>query len=411
MATPVGRIEREFFFKVLYDEKLPIMYIKDRSNYALTVDQPVKEELVFRSEKPIGRLKPRGRMSLSFDYRGQAVDFKAEIMLVKGELISCKVPQALYKNLDRNFLRVEAPFDLKILFTFRGDRYNLSFPKIKEHENIGSNDIFRSLNQQNLSDMVKQMTDSLKKYSDLYKIVSFKNEKPRILEERILSETGKALFIPSTVSFFPKADPYPKKRIITEEIFKRYLESTGVGTAYLNESCARFLKNKYSDGIFSDAWIPILFYEYVIGYIHIWNNKEGSPPIDFNALDNIYQLAKVLAFSLKESGYFEYGKMQNEPFEGKVLDISASGLLFVYPHGDSLSSTLLLDSDLTVGIEAPNRSINVVAKIVRRFKDKKVGYYGCHFVNLAPEDMRFLFEYLYGRQIDDADTAFLTGQV
>jgi len=411
MATPVGRIEKEFLFKVLYDEKLPVMYIRDRTDYALTLEQPVKEELILRPERPIGKIKLHDKLSFLFDYRGQVIDFTAEITAIKDELLTCKTPEFLYKNLDRNYLRVDAPSDLKILFTFLGDRYNLSFPKIMEYENITSEDLLRNLDHGNLSGLMKQITDSLKKYADGYKIVNFKDKKPDTVEERVLSETGKTLFLPSTVGFLPKTDPYPKKRIITEDIFKRYLETTGVGLAYLDDTCSRFVRNKYHDGIFSDAWVPILFHEYVIGYIHIWIDKEGRPPIDFNVIDNIYQLAKVLAFSLKENGYFERGKMPNEPFEGKVLDISASGLLFAYPHGGSLSSTLLVDSELTVSIEAPNRSINVTTKIVRRFKDKTTGYYGCCFMNLAPEDMRFLFEHLYGRQIEDNDSAFLTGQV
>jgi c-di-GMP-binding flagellar brake protein YcgR len=114
---------------------------------------------------------------------------------------------------------------------------------------------------------------------------------------------------------------------------------------------------------------------------------------------------------LKENGYFEHGRMQNEPFEGRVLDISASGLLFAYPLGTTLLSTLLVDADLTVTIEAPGRVLNISARIVRKFKDKSASYFGCRFMNLPPEDMRFLFEHLYGRKIEDRDSAFLSGQV
>jgi len=411
MATPVGRIEKEFLFKALYDEKLPIMYIRDKTEYILTLQQPAGEELVFHPDRPLGKLKSRSKMSLLFDYRGQVIDFTAEILAQKEELIYCKAPDTLYKNLDRNYLRVDAPSDINILFTFRGDRYNLAFPKISEYESIAAEDLIRSLDPKNLAGLIKQIAGMLSNFADGYKIINFKDKKPESMEERIVSETGKTLFIPSTVGFLPKTDPYPKKRIITEEIFKRYLETTGVGTNFLDENIARILKNKFEDGIYSDAWVPILFHEYVIGYIHIWINKQGRLPFDFSILDNVYQYAKVLAFGLKENGYFDHGKVENQPFEGKVLDISASGLLFTYPLGASLATTLLVDAELTVTIEAPNRTINVIARIVRRFKDKTASYFGCRFVNMIPEDMRFLFEHLYGRQIDDTDAAFLSGQV
>ena len=413
MATPVGRIEREYLFKVLYDEQLPIMYMKDRNEYNMILEHPVKEVMTLRPDRSIGRPKPMSKLDLLFKYRGQVVDFCAEIQAVQDELIICKTPDILYKNLDRNYLRVDTPSDIKVLFTFRGDRYKLAFPKLAEYENVNQEELIRSLDPRNLSGLVMQITNLLKNHADGYKIVNFKDKKPESIEERIVSEMGKTLFIPSTVGRLPKTDPYPKKRIITEDLFKRYLESTGTGPAYLGEICTRFIKQKYDEGIYSDAWIPILFQEYVIGYVHIWIDKEGQLPIDFSVIDNVYQYAKVLAFALKENGYFEHGKVENESFEGRVLDISASGLLFAYPHGSALAATLLVDSELTVTIEAPNRSINVIAKIVRRFKDKSAQYFGCRFINMAPEDTRFLFEHLYGRQIDDIDiaAALLTGQV
>jgi c-di-GMP-binding flagellar brake protein YcgR len=411
MATPVGRIEKEFLFNAIFEEKISLMHIRDRVEYIFKLDQKAGEELVFRCEKPLGKLKPHTKLPIKFNYRGQVIDFTAELIAQKEDLIYCKTPASLYKNLDRNYLRVDAPSDIKILFTFRGDRYNLAFPKVSEYESITANDLVNNLDPSNLSGLIKQIAGMLSNFADGYKIANFKDKKPETLEEKIVSETGKTLFIPSTVGFLPKTDPYPKKRIITEDIFHRYLETNGIGTKYLEENTERILKNKFKDGIFSDAWVPILFHEYVIGYIRIWIDKQGRLPFDFSVLDNVYQYAKVLAFGLKENGYFDHGKVENQPFQGKVLDISASGLMFAYPLGSSMLATLLVDSELTVTIETPKRTINVLAKIVRKFKDKSAGYLGCRFINIAPEDTRFLYEHLYGRQIDDADTEFLAGQV
>jgi c-di-GMP-binding flagellar brake protein YcgR len=411
MATPVGRIEKEFLLNELFEKKIPILYIKDRTEYILTFEQQPTEELVLRPDRSMGKIKNNTKLNLLFEYRGQVVDFNVEVAGQKDELIFCNVPDKLHKNLDRNYVRVDVPSDLNVLFTFLGDRYNLTFPKVSDHENIDSDEIVRTLDSSYLSGLIKQITVSLKKFADEFKIVNFKDKKPEIMEERIVAETGKTLFIPSTSEPLPKVDPYPKKRIITEELFKRYLEGTGVGTTFIDDNITRFLRKKVFAGIYSDAWVPILFHEYVVGYIHVWINTQGRPPFDFNVLDHIYQFSKVLAFSLKENGYFEYGRVKNEAFQGRVLDISASGLLFACPLGSSLLTTLVEDSDFSVCIETPKRSVNVAAKVVRRYKDKSAGYFGCRFINLLPEDMRFLFEYLYGRQIDDKDSALITGQV
>jgi hypothetical protein len=410
MATPIKRIEKDFLLKVLYDEQIPIMYLRDRTEYIFILDAPAKNEMIFKPDRPIAKLKPRAKMDLMFDYRGQVIIFSAEVNFIKDEHIYCDIPEMLYKNLDRSFSRVTTPTDISVQFTFLGDRYNLLFPKVMEYENEAVGDFFSNLDPKNLSGLIEQMAGWIKNYANGYKLVIFKDQKPSSTEERIVAETGKTLYLPSTVGTFPQTDPYPKKRIIVEEMFKRYLESTGVDPAYIDDACTRFIKGKFESGIFSDAWIPVLFQEYVIGYIHIWINKEGKLPFDFGVLDTLYQFAKVLAHSLKTNGYFEKGKLKNEPFEGKVIDVSASGLLFAYPNS-SLSSALLVDSELTVKVLTPRRMINASAKIVRRYKDATQGYFGCRFLDMAPEDLRFLFEYIYGKPFTDTDASFLTGQV
>ncbi|HCC36943.1 MAG TPA: PilZ domain-containing protein [Treponema sp.] len=410
MSTPIKRIEKDFLLKVLYDEKIPIMYLRDRSEYILLMEKPAKTEVVFRSNVPIPRLKARSKMDLMFDYRGQVIIFSVEVSIIKDDIITCATPEFLYKNLDRSFSRVGTPAELAVQFSFLGDRYNLSYPKVAEYEPGEQDMSFRELNPANLSELIDQMAGWIKNYANGYKLVIFKDVKPATVEERVLAETGKTLYLPSTVESLPLADPYPRKRIITEEMFKRYLESTGVDLAFVDSVITRFVKTKFDSGIFSDAWIPVLFQEYVLGYIHIWINKEDKRPFDFGVIDTLYQFAKVLAYSLKINGYFESGKMKNDPFDGKVIDISASGILFGYPHSP-LATSLLPDSELSVKIITPRRSVNAKAKIVRRYKDSSLGYFGCKFLDMVPEDLRFLFEYLYGKPFSDPDAAFLTGQV
>ncbi|MCL2878725.1 MAG: PilZ domain-containing protein [Treponema sp.] len=411
MAVAIKRIEKDFLLKVLYDEQIPVLYLRDRTQFVLTLDRPAKADIVFHPNAPIDKLKPRSKMELMFDYRGQVIMFTAEVSGVKDDLIFCGAPEFLYKNLDRAFSRVDNPPDVHIHFTFMGDRYNLSFPKITEFETGETENFFRDLDPNNLSGLVDQMAAWIKGYANGYKLLVFKDVKPAAAEEKIVAETGKTLFLPSSVGGFPQTDPYPKKRIVTENMFKRYLESTGIEQDTIDSTYTRFIKEKFDAGISSDAWIPILFQEYIIGYIHIWLNRDShKPPFDYSVIDTLHQFAKVLAYSLKINGYFESGKMKNDPFEGKVIDISASGVLFAYPHS-SLSTTLLVDSELSVKIVTPRRNISSNAKIIRRYKDNSLGYFGCKFLDMAPEDLRFLFEFLYGKPFADSDASFLTGQV
>ena len=410
MATPVKRIEKEFHLKVLYDEQIPVMYLVSRTQYILMVEKPTKGQMFFKADRPIKGLKPGKKIDLMFDYRGQVIIFTALIISVNDEYITAEEPEYLFKNLDRSFSRVAIPTDLQVQFTFMGDRYSLSYPKVTEFEKLEASDFMKSYDPSNLSGLIEQMSVWIKSYASDYKLILFKNSKPTTHEGRLLSETGKSFYIPSTLGPLPAEDPYPKKRLITEDIFKRYLESCGINPKFLDDACARFIEKKHEKGIYSDLWVPVLFQEYVVGYIHIWIDKEGMPPLNYSMIDTVHQFSKILAYSLKINGYFESGKVKNEPFEGKIIDISASGFLFAYPLS-ALSSKLLLDSELSVQLKAERRAVNTNAKIVRSYKDNTQGYFGCRFVNIEPEDLRFLFEYIYGKHFTDKDAAFLTGQV
>jgi c-di-GMP-binding flagellar brake protein YcgR len=227
MATAITRIEKDFLLKSLFDYAIPVMHLRNRIEYTLQVEWPPKTEMIFKVTPPVTGLAAGKSMDLRFNFHGQAIMFTVEVITVHGERITTTIPNALYKNLRRSYLRVPGPQDMQIQFTLSGDQYSLDFPG---------------------------------------------------------------------------------------------------------------------------------------------------------------------------------------PFEGKVIDISVSGLLFAYPHSP-LADVLLPDSLLAVKIDAPKRNINANVKIVRRYKDTKMTYFSCCFLDMVPEDVRFLFEFIYGKSFTDSDAAFLAGQV
>jgi hypothetical protein len=411
MATPIKRIEKEYLLKFLFDEHIPIMYLRNQTEYVLTVTKPPKNELFLKPDRPIAGLKVRQRMELVFDYHGQVIIFSGEVNSIREDSIVIDVPDMLYKNLDRSYIRVNLPTDLSVQFSFLGDHYSLAFPRIAEYESeeeVG--ELVDHANPQNMSLLIGQLGEWVKSHASGYKLGLFKDVKPSSVEERIIAETGKTLYLPVTAANLPQEDPYPKKRLITEERFRRYLEGTGVAPVYIDDAVSRFARSKAAKGFLSDAWVPMLFQQYVIGYIHIWINEQGIPPIDYGLIETLYQFSEILVFSLKTGGYFKSSTLRNEPFEGNVIDISASGLLFAYPHSP-LAASLLPDSELSAKLVTPTRTLNVTVKIVRCYKDHIQNYFGCRFQDIVPEDMRFLFEYIYGKPMTDVNPAFLSGQV
>jgi hypothetical protein len=409
MATPIKRIEKDFMLKVLFDEKLPLMLKFGRSEYVLTVDRAPNHGIQFRSNRLVDGARKGTKLELMFDYRGQTVSFSVIVESVNDTLIVCESPEFLYKNLTRSFSRVSTPTDLKAVFSFRGDRYDLAFPKTLEFEPADQPTYSELFNPADIRELIGQLSSWARDAATGHKLVMFRDSKPATTEERLVAETGKSLFIPSTQTDLPSIDPNPKKRIITEEMFKRFLENAGTDPQFTDAATARFLKSKRDAGVYSDLWAPILFQEYVIGYIHLWINAVGKPPFDPSVLDTVYQFAKVLAYSLKVNGYFKSAAVKKDPFPGKVIDVSASGILFANPSA-SLSTSLLPDSEIELQLTAGKRTVKTVARIMRRYKDVNLYYFGCRYTEIAPEDLRFLFEYLYGKPFTDADSAFSEGK-
>jgi hypothetical protein len=125
MATSVKRIEKDFLLKALYDDQIPVMYLKGKTQYILIVEKPTKGQIFFRADRPVEGLKARKKIDLMFDYRGQVIIFNVEIASFKDEHIIAAEPEFLYKNLDRSFSRVSTPPDLQVQFNFLGNRYSL----------------------------------------------------------------------------------------------------------------------------------------------------------------------------------------------------------------------------------------------------------------------------------------------
>lgn len=410
MATPIKRIEKDFLLKVLFDEQIPIMLHFGKSEYVLTVAQAPKHDIRFKPNAAVVGLKAGGRLDLMFDYRGQTITFSATTEDIKDGLIVAEAPEFLYKNLSRSYSRVLSPADLRVSFSFHGDRYLLAFPKLQDFEPMEEPGYSEQFDPKNIKELISQLSVWALEVASGHKLVMFKDSKPAALEEKILAETGKVLFLPSTQTDLPQVDPFPKGRIITEDQFRRFLESSGIDRLSVDQAVGRFLKAKRDMSVYSDVWVPILFQEYVIGYIRVWIDSVGKPPFDYSIIETLTQFAKILAFSLKEQGYFKAGQVKKEVFQGKVIDVSASGLLFAYPQS-ALAEALLPDSDLDVQLGTPRRVINVGARIVRRYKDSRLHYFGCRYSEIAPEDLRFLFEHIYGKPFTDAETQAFMGKM
>ncbi|MDR2633062.1 MAG: PilZ domain-containing protein [Treponema sp.] len=422
MSMPIKGIEKDFMINLLYNEQIPIIFLCNREEYTLKIEKYTKDTIYFKSDRPIGDLVVGKTIDLIFTYNSLTISFTVAMnTLDHGVSLQEKhfignMPEFLYKDLDRSYSRVSFPRDIQIRFTLTGDHYILPFPQVSMVESFEESDTALEgapeLDSHDFNEMLSAIDRWIKDYADGYKVMLFKDEASLSFEEQLIAKNGKALFLPSIKDRFLNSDTttYAHKQVINEEQFKACLKSTGVNPTYLDKAIAHFFDFKEGGGILADLWVPLFFKNYVIGSIRVWIKKAEKVPLDYKIIAPLYRYAQGLVLALKEQGYFESRRIKNTPITAKGIDISASGLRFTYPVS-AITTAMTVNSKIALKLIMPMRTISVTAKIVRSYKKRDALFFGCHFLDITPEDMRFLFESVYGTPFTDPGTSLISGRV
>lgn len=407
---------------MLYNEQIPIIYLHNRKEYSLKIEKYTKDKIYFKSDRPIGNLVTGKTIELMFKYNTLSISFTVEMntlehgITVKESHFVGNMPEFLYKDLDRSYRRVSFPHDMEVKFALKEDQYLLPFPQVSTVESLEETDAaLEGTIEPNIHDfngILAAIDRWIKNFADGYRVVLFKDETPLSFEEQLIAKNGKALFLPSMTEHLPSPNtsPYPEKHLITEEQFKEYLKSLGVNPTYFDKAIAHFFDSKKGGGILADLWIPLLFKNYIVGSLRVWIKKAEKVPLDYKVIAPLYRYAQSLVLALQEKGYFESHHIKDAFITATGIDISSSGIRFTYPHS-SIATSMTLHSTVALKLLMPKRTINVNVQIVRSYKKRDTVFFGCRFLDITPEDMRFLFEYIYGTPFTELGTSLISGHV
>ncbi|MDR1956194.1 MAG: PilZ domain-containing protein [Treponema sp.] len=391
----------------------------NREEFILKVEKYTKEKIYFKSDRSIGDLVAGKTIDLIFTYNAITISFAVEMNAVQHdshiqeEHFIGNMPEFLYKNLDRSYSRVSFPPDMELKFSLLGQQYILPFPQLSD---LGELALLLEPDPQvkpkmsTFKEILDTMAAWIQDYADGYKVVLFQDGIPLSFEEQLISKSGKALFLPTITNTFPQDETYPTKYLITEGIFTEYLKSTGVNPTYFEKATAYFLDSKKGAGIRADLWIPMIFEHYVVGSIRVWIKQAQRGPLAYTIIEPLYRYAHELALALKEQGYFDDRHIKDTFIPAYGVDISVSGLRFIYPVSP-ISASMTLNSTIALKIITPQRTISINAQIVRCYKKKNSIFFGCNFLDIIPEDVRFLFEYIYGKPFTEPGVSLIAGHV
>jgi len=409
MGITISRIEKEFILKAMDEKKMPIKIHGKRKKCEAVILNIQDEKWIdlFDEQRAWDRFEKDEAVRIFFSYYGHVMTFHSVVIKV-GEVLRIKYPDNIQKNLQRKYERVPPPDESRLSFKIKENKVEMQFPKSEEYDPVEEPELTDDLNIQDLNSLMSTFRETAELYCDSHNIKMMRGKVPENLEERIISQSGKILFLPKTSDGLPRDDEYGDDRIINEKfLFPEHGESE-----YLSELSPEDLRVHFRDyamgGTTSLLYCPILYQQYVVGYISLEATRDGHKYLDREVLEYTFQFSKVLAFSLKLNGYFNKSREVMSEYRTGVLDISASGLLFAHPS-ESLKTVITLYTDLDLELILGKRKMLISSRVMRKYQDKNTSYYGLQFLNIQPEDFRFLFDYVYGRPFTEEEDKLWEG--
>ncbi len=412
MGTGVSRIEQEFILTTVQDKHIPVQIHGDR--------REAEGRIVSFSERDVeiehnGTLAPSmdEKLRVFFSYYGHVMTFASSVRRATSDRIILAYPKGIYKHLQRKYERVAPPVDIQVSFQLENTKVELNFPKTEEYNPAERPELSEQFNPDSLLELMRTFRESLADRCTANTITMFRGREPSTTEETLIAATARILYIPQTGGDFPEFEDSLNEQVITRDMLMRPSgegrtegQESSSGT-FTQEGLARFLNAKRDQGIVSELYCPIIFHEYVVGYIHL-ASTDPDKVFDEELVKYVSQFSRMLAYSLKINHYFKDMDLGPEEFNAKIVDLSASGLLFAH-NSRKLKDTLMIYADINLMLQVGDRRIKIVARVMRKFEDRSACFYGVQFLDMPPEDFRFLFDLVYGRPFTKEDNELWEG--
>jgi len=406
MGTEVGRIEKEFVFKSLVDDKVPCDLHGSRREFACRFSGISADRLEMAPlEGKLDGISVGEEIRVFFYLKNNYHTFASRVTEISADRVTVQQPPGVYKNLQRKYERIKPPGSVDVSFSLQGSKVELNFPKSDRFSAVEPPEKDVTFDETRINDVVKAFRVKMQTLTTDNKIIMLRDRVPRLWEEKTIIRLGKSLWIPSTSEDFPTRDPFPDERVITKSELIALEEEAGSAPYVITSKLGNIIYEKTKKDIVSELWCPVLYNEYVVGYIHAWNTGARRERISRDTIEYVQQFAKVMCYSLVTNGYFKVENSTERRYEAPIIDLSASGLLFAHTSAD-LAKELLVHSDLELTLQldgsegAPSRTIRVGGRIMRKFRDAENAYFGVLFMRIEPDDFGSLFRYLYGKDFD-----------
>lgn len=411
MGTGVSRIEQEFILTTVQDKRIPVQIHGYRKEGEGKISSFTDREVEIELTKTVSPAVEE-RVRVFFSYYGHVMTFAAAVRRVTSEKLVIAYPKGIYKHLQRKYERIVPPVDIQVSFQLESTKVELNFPKTEEYNPAERPEVSERFNPDSLLELMRSFRESLSDRCTANTITMLRGREPSTFEERIVARTARILYIPTTEGEFPEFEDSLNNQVVTRDMLVRQTLAGGIAedptdSGLSQEGLARFLNGKREQGIVSEIYCPVVFHEYVVGYIHL-ASTDVDKVFDDDLVKYVQEFSRMLAYSLKINRYFKDMEVGPEEFNAKIVDLSASGLLFAH-NSRKLKEALMIYADINLLLQVGDRRIRIASRVMRKFEDRSACFYGVQFLDMAPEDFRFLFDLVYGRSFTKEDNDLWEG--
>ena len=404
MGVSIGRIEKEFILGSIRDKEFPVKVHGNKHEIdAVIKDFDTSRITLTHDESLSNKFSPDDPVRVFFSYYGHVMTFESKILDTDDTEFQVAFPQSMVKNLERKWERVPPPMDVSVTFVMKGKKIMLDFPRSEEYNPVHKPEVTGDLQNESIQSLVNSFKEKIVPIATGNSMKMFRDKKPETIEERLISRYGRIFYIPRVRDCSFSMDMVGESKLITYDMLSAFLEDEGTDRKNVDLRVESILAEKREHDIYSEMYCPILYREYVTGYIYLYNDSEKKRPLSEDLVEFVDQFSKILAYSLKMHGYFKGGETAGPTeYSARIVDISASGMLFAH-ESQELSENLHLYTDFDLELQFENRKMVVPARIMRRFEESDMFYYGVLFLEMKPEDFRYLFDLIYGREFTESE--------
>lgn len=398
MGIPVNRIEREFILKSLKEWKTSLSIHGDKWEFQGRLIQYSDTEILCEIVNGDTNLcKAKEEVEVFFSFQNNHFTFNTIIRDMTGSRFFLTYPDEIYKDANRGYRRIKWHKKTNISILLKKELLQLNFPRI----NTMFPDVMPVLSDEfdfaSISQLLHSFKEKMTQSVSEHRIQMMRDRDTETHEEKLMAETCKIIWIPSTEKDIPAFSPFLQDSILTKTDFIKYEEAQDIPGYNIEKQIKDFIFQKKIKGIHSELFCPIVYLNYLAGYIYVCNKDELKKEISRGLIEYIDQFSKVLSHSLKENGYFKTRvNIIKTTYNAPVIDVSASGLLFSHTS-EELEKELDIFKELSVNFTINGKELHLNSWVIRKFKDDDRFYFGIQFRKIDPDDFCYLYERLYNK--------------